>query len=265
MGKDETRELGETPELDPTPELGAAAARTAAFAGKSGDDVVALARGHVGEAYIFGARAPMANPAWRGPWDCAEFVSWCVFQATGILYGTKPRNDPMLADAFTGFWAEQAAAGGHTIAVDDAAGIVGAVVLRKPAGSQIGHVVLSDGKGGTVEAHSKADGVIESTLAQRRWDFGILVPGIRYFRSDASIEVVPPAAAVIRLTTPLMRSERIRRIQRRLLKLGFAPGTPDGVYGPQTAHAVQKFQAEQGGLVADGEVGQATLAALGVN
>src|SRR5947209_1440452 len=118
MGKNETRELDETPELDqtpeldPTPELGTSATRippvrivglstTAAFSGKTGDDVVALARRHVGEEYILGARAPMANAAWKGPWDCAEFVSWCVFQATGILYGTKPRNDPMLADAFT--------------------------------------------------------------------------------------------------------------------------------------------------------------------
>ena len=35
----------------------------------------------------------------------------------------------------------------------------------------------------------------------------------------------------------------------------------DGIYGPQTAHAVQQFQNAKG-LVADGEVGPATFKAL---
>lgn len=73
----------------------------------TGDDVLAIARPHIGEVYKLGARAPMANSGWTGPWDCAEFVSWCVYQASGILFGTQPRNDPVRADAFTGFWAEQ--------------------------------------------------------------------------------------------------------------------------------------------------------------
>jgi peptidoglycan hydrolase-like protein with peptidoglycan-binding domain len=51
------------------------------------------------------------------------------------------------------------------------------------------------------------------------------------------------------------------KIQKRLAALGFAPGIADGVYGPQTAAAVELFQASKG-LVADGEVGPVTLAAL---
>ena len=67
-----------------------------------------LGLNHIGEQYVLGARAPMGNANWRGPWDCAEFASWYVFQAPGILFGTQPQNDPVLADAYTGFWGDQA-------------------------------------------------------------------------------------------------------------------------------------------------------------
>jgi hypothetical protein len=261
----ETPEIGDTPELLGNPRSShrlamADAVSIGAFSGKTGDDVIALARQHLGQRYVLGARAPMANAAWAGPWDCAEFVSWCVFQTSGILYGTQPRNDPILADAFTGFWADQAENGGHLIAVEEAAAIPGAAVLRKPRSGQIGHIVLSDGKGGTLEAHSAALGVIAGSLSQRRWDCGILVPGIRFFRSDQAVQI-QTAGDVIRLTTPLMRGDRVRQIQQRLIQLGFAPGAVDGVYGPQTAHAVRRFQALEK-MLADGEVGPATLAAF---
>lgn len=230
------------------------------FTNVSGDDIVALARRHISEKYVFGARAPMNNEAWRGPWDCAEFVSWCVFQASGVLYGTEPSDDPMLADAFTGFWAQQAIAGGHLISVQEAAGIVGAAVLRKPRQGEIGHIVFSDGKGGTVEAHSTLRGVIADTLSGRRWDAGILVPGIRYLRSDVP-PTVQPAAHVLRLTDPLTRGDAVLALQKRLKALGLAVGKSDGIFGPQTAHAVRLFQASKG-LVPDGEAGPTTLRAL---
>jgi hypothetical protein len=155
------------------------------FSGATGDEVLAVARQHLGEACVFGARVPMGNAGWAGPWDCAEFVSWCVYRASGILFGTEPRSDPMLADAYTGYWFEQAQAGGNLVNWRDAAGIAGAAVLRRPMSGQPGQIVLSDGLGGTVEAHSSLSGVIAGRMSERRWDCGILVPGIRYLRSDA--------------------------------------------------------------------------------
>ena len=44
----------------------------------SGDRIVEVARQHLGEQYIFGARAPMNNPNWIGPWDYAEFFVVCL-------------------------------------------------------------------------------------------------------------------------------------------------------------------------------------------
>ena len=71
-------------------------------------DVYELAIRHEREPYVLGARAPLTNAKWKGPWDCAEFASWCLYQATGVLFGVMPRHNAVSADAFTGFWADQA-------------------------------------------------------------------------------------------------------------------------------------------------------------
>ncbi|MCX7176352.1 MAG: peptidoglycan-binding domain-containing protein [Proteobacteria bacterium] len=227
----------------------------------TGDAIVALASRHIGEAYVLGARAPMANVDWKGPWDCAEFASWCVYQATGLLFGVEPRHDPMRADAYTGYWATQAREAGAMVDVDKAAGIAGALLLREPQSGRVGHIVISNGKGGTVEAHSSNDGVIAGIVDGRRWDCGILVPGVRYFASAAPVAVKPPPAGMLRLTDPMLRGEEIGRLQDCLAALGFNPGTQDGVYGPQTEAAVAAFQAANG-LVVDGEYGAGTRKAL---
>lgn len=229
----------------------------------TGEDILALAKKHVGEKYILGARAPMANAKWKGPWDCAEFTSWCLFQATGILFGTEPTDDPVRADAFTGFWARQATLANAKVPVEDAAAIVGAFVLRQPVPGRIGHIVISDGAGGTIEAHSSATGVIKSSLNGRRWDTGVLPPGVTYFRGPDPVIVAPAPVGILRVTDPLTKGKAVEKVQQALAKKGFAPGRADGVYGPQTASAVIAFQAANG-LVADGEVGPTTRKALGL-
>jgi hypothetical protein len=44
------------------------------------------ARQHIHEDYVLGVVAPKNNPNWRGPWDCAEFTSWLVYQEARVLY-----------------------------------------------------------------------------------------------------------------------------------------------------------------------------------
>jgi hypothetical protein len=56
-------------------------------------------------------------------------------------------------------------------------------------------------------------------------------------------------------------SERVRDLQRRLLRLGYRPGTRDGRYGPRTQAAVVAFQRKHG-LEQDGSAGSETLALL---
>jgi hypothetical protein len=230
----------------------------------TGSEIVRIARRHLGERYVFGAPVPKNNPQWAGPWDCAEFASWLVFQTLGQLYGCADNScDPAMADAYTGHWARDAGAIGRRITVDEAANTPGAAVLRAPTAGVIGHIVISDGKGGTVEAHSTRRGVLEDRLSGRRWDYGVVVPGIQYTAGKNGLPVEPPRQVIYRLTTPPMTGSVVKQIQRSLNDLGYNPGGIDGVFGPMTRAAVTGFQIVKG-LVADGEVGARTARALNV-
>ena len=220
-----------------------------------------LARAHVGEQYVLGAKVPKGNPEWRGPWDCAEFASWCVYQETGKLFGCRPTSQgPDVADAYSGFWMDDAKKIGTLISVAEAAATRGAFLLRAPEGGAVGHVVICAGEGKTVEAHSTKRGVIEGTTEGRRWNTGVLIPGITVKVTDAP-EVPKRPSLVLRVKTPLMTGELVKDVQRRLKELGFHAGPVDGVYGPQTAAAVQAFQLDRK-LLVDGEVGAGTAKAL---
>jgi hypothetical protein len=228
----------------------------------TGEQLVRFGRKHVGERYILGARAPKDNPRGTGPWDCAEFASWLVFQTAELLYGCDDDSgDPAAADAYTGFWERDALSLGQQLSIAEAAATPGAAVLRVHRAGAIGHVVISDGAGGTVEAHSTRRGVIESTLSERRRDMGIPVPGISYTRGEPVR--LESAGIVFRLTDPRMTGATVKAIQRGLRQAGFNPGPIDGELGPQTQAAVLGFQATRG-LVQDGEVGPKTAKALGI-
>lgn len=59
------------------------------------------------------------------------------------------------------------------------------------------------------------------------------------------------------------RGEEVRRVQERLIRWGYLKGNADGIYGSATYSAVLLFQ-KRNGLKADGMVGPATMAALGL-
>ncbi|MGH7807282.1 MAG: peptidoglycan-binding protein [Thermodesulfobacteriota bacterium] len=226
------------------------------------DLILDLASKHLGEQYVLGARAPMTDSNWKGPWDCAEFVSWCIYQTSGILYGTEPQNDPVRADAFTGFWTQQARRDNAIISIEDAAKIPAACLLRAPGSQRTGHIVFSDGKGGTIEAHSSKTGVIRNTVSGRRWDFGVLVPGVNYLMNEKPVEIVQPKI-ILRVTSPFMKGPLVQKVQEILADKGYHPGDIDGIYGPQTESAVLEFQNDNG-LVPDGEVGKTTFESMGI-
>ncbi len=56
----------------------------------------------------------------------------------------------------------------------------------------------------------------------------------------------------------------VAQVQTRLKNWGYYFGIVDGVYGSKTEEAVRYFQ-RKNGLTADGQVGNATLAALGIS
>ena len=230
----------------------------------TGDDILWLARAHLREDYVLGSLAPKNNPNWHGPWDCAEFASWLTFQVASVLYGCEDDSgNPATANAYTGYWSRDADTKGRKISIDQAASTPGAAILRVPQAGATGHIVISDGKGRTIEAHSSKKGVIEYSLANRRWDFGILVPGIEYVEGLPHVDVTSPEYVIYRLMDPYMSDPTVEEIQRALMREGFDPGDIDSQFGPHTQAAVVAFQLSKR-FVADGEVGPITARALGV-
>lgn len=212
------------------------------------DQIIAAARSRIGQRYVLGARAVYSQSSYAGPWDCAELVTWACYQATGILYGVTPSGD-----AYSGAWAAEPR---ERISAQVAAATPGAVLIRRPgAAGQIGHVAISLGRGATVEAHSTRHGVIESTAIGRRWDSGLLLPGLAY-QLQGPMLLYPPQVYRIGTSGP-----KVEALQARLTALGYQPGPVDGVYGQRTAEAVRDYQL-RAGLVPDGEAGPVTLAAL---
>jgi hypothetical protein len=230
---------------------------------KTGQMIVDRARQDLGKRYVFGAFVPKDYLNFPGPFDCAEGDSYWLYQVSKILFGTSNHTNPKTADAWTGFWAidSQNPERGKRIPVADAAAIPGAAVLRIGTTQLTGHIVISDGSGGTVEAHSTERGVITSTLSGRRWSTGILVNGIEYTRNPQVIVEVPKF--VYRLTSPYVYGKGVEAIQKALIRHDFNPGKVDGFYGSQTFNAVLQFQ-ESNGLIRDGEVGPQTWSKLGL-
>jgi len=232
----------------------------------TGADILAEAKGRLGDAYVFGALTPVGAPDPR-VFDCSKLASWAVYQAARLIYGAdNDAGNPREVYGGTIYWNRDARSKGVIVSLEEAAASPGAAVLRLASDSLCGHIVFSDGLGGTVEAHSTAAGVIASTLHGRRWDLGILVPGVQYSRMQPNIPVTPPTGPIYRLTDPRMRGPLVQRLQEALNQWRGPQGSlaADGVYGAETELAVAAFQGSQGSLVADGEAGPATLKALGI-
>ena len=77
------------------------------------------------------------------------------------------------------------------------------------------------------------------------------------------LAIMPMARAAVTVG-PGDTGENVKKIQRRLIQYDYMDGTADGVYGEKTRQAVIKFQKKYG-LTADGVVGPATAAKLGVS
>ena len=145
-----------------------------------GQDIVDRGLTQLKKPYIYGILVDKTDPD-PDAFDCAEFASWCLYQVTKILYGTDQHSNPVTADAYTGYWLRDAEKLGKIIRVDQAKTIPGAFILRYGVPGLGGHIVISDGKSGTVEAHSHVDGVIRGKVtSDRRFTHGILVPGVEY-------------------------------------------------------------------------------------
>lgn len=231
---------------------------------KSGSELLKIAETHLGEKYQF-THVPKNNPNWRGPWDCAELASWCVYQLVGKLYGCLDNSlNPDHADAYSGAWARECI-NGSLLITDQAEALTtpGIILIRKPPfGKSLGHIAISNGCGGTVEAAGVNLGVRKGKVSGRPWDFYAKIPELSYQASSAPPKVARPPF-ILRLTEPATTGLLVKKIQQALKRAGYTPGPIDGVLGLQTISAVCVFQADHK-LVADGMIGPLTAKKLGV-
>ncbi len=79
--------------------------------------------------------------------------------------------------------------------------------------------------------------------------------------ADSALAETVLEAAVLRQGS---RGGEVKEVQRRLKQWGYYSGAVDGIFGSGTRKAVISFQ-KKNGLTADGIVGKATYAALGMN
>jgi putative peptidoglycan binding protein len=218
---------------------------------KTTTDLIELAKTLIGRPYVLGAIVPADNPNYSGPFDCAEFVKWLNYQIFGIIYGcdSDSLTHAHTADGYTGYFERDAKALGRIISVQEAITIPGAMILRFPAPGAVGHIVLSQGTGKTVEANCTKYGCIESVTNNRRFDIGVLLPGVQYNMSYHPVISSAPEI-VYRYKTPNMINPFVGEIQKAL---GFSQDDQDNIFGNKTLKAVIAFQTKEG-LIIDGEV-----------
>lgn len=238
-----------------------------------GEDIIKVATSRLGQRYVLGAHVPKDNPNWRGPWDCAEFASWCAWQAYRVAFGMRPLRADR-GDAYSGFWYDDASEPGVAIRWQNALNIPGALLVRRPRPGTIGHVAISLGDGRqTIEARGAKLGVgIFDAAALRPWDIGVLLPGVDYsaegvesMTGPADFEPAPVKvpAGFFALQSPHLKGPEVLLIQRALVAKGIDPGPLDGDFGPMTEAAVVSLQAAEG-LEVDGIVGPSTAGELGL-
>lgn len=231
----------------------------------TGKDLLKLAETRIGEKYV-NVLVPKDNKNWHGPWDCAEFASWAVYQIVGKLYGcTDNSGNPATTEAYSGAWVRDAKDGTLKATDNSAANnTAGVILVRKPPmPGRMGHVAISDGVGGTVEAAGTGLGVRRGKVGGRLWHHYAMIPELHYSSTDAAV-APKPLPTMLTLEEPLTTGPLVKKVQRALKAAGFDPGTIDGEYGPHTVAAVFAFQ-KVNRLVADGTVGPRTAAKLRVD
>ena len=239
-------------------------AEAQAISHRLGATILDIAKRHLGQPYEFTPTPNYDDPHWKGPFDCAEYVSYCAYRAYEIPYGVVP--DPANRfNSYSGYWQRDAEKQGIKISWRDALHIPGALLLRYPPGNEpppYGHVAISLGNGGdTYEARGKQFGVMKHTAIGRSWNTGVLIPGVLY---DLPEGLGSELLLFKVLDPPAGYSPIVEEIQKRLVGLGLlAEPQVNGLYDVVTAKAVSAFQ-DRKGVVSDGEVGPETGGLLGL-
>ena len=130
--------------------------------------------------------------------------------------------------------------------------------------THIGYVVDDDLH--VIEAMGRAYGVVKRTLNASGSNYWNAFGRPSYFASEINEQTsIPESYNVDRLlkyTSPYMRGDDVKWLQKALNYAGYSCGSADGVFGKNTKDAVKKYQKAKK-LTVDGEVGEKTVVSLG--
>jgi hypothetical protein len=230
----------------------------------TGQQLYDLAITRKGEKYV-NVLVPKDNPNWHGPWDCAEFASWVVYQCTGKLYGcTNNNGKAATTEAYSVAWVRDAENGILSIVSQADANVIPGVILlrRPPMPGHMGHVAISSGKGKTIEAAGVNLGVREGKIEGRQWHYCVKVPEVAYSASGPAV-IPKPMPFLLSLSQPPISGPIVKKIKQALKEAGVDPGEVNDIYDDHATVAVYAFQ-KMNKLVADGVVGPATAKKLKV-
>ena len=90
---------------------------------------------------------------------------------------------------------------------------------------------------------------------------------VSFLPSTVPIASVPNSTdkkQLLRLVAPNMKGDNVKKVQEALVRKGITVEEVDGIFGPDTKTAVEKFQRDNGLRPIDGIVGPATLGKLGI-
>lgn len=82
--------------------------------------------------------------------------------------------------------------------------------------------------------------------------------------SSSSSSTARSNTTVTKKTSKYYRSSTVKKVQKKLNKLGYKCGKADGVFGKKTKNAIKKFQKEEG-LSVNGNINKTLLRKLKIN
>jgi len=107
-------------------------------------------------------------------------------------------------------------------------------------------------------------GLTRRRLAEQALFFSKFWQPFLTYEGDGTTSGQAATPRTLKLTSPMLQGEDVRRVQEALLKAGLGVGDgADGIFGNVTDAAVKQFQKSKG-LTEDGIVGDQTLQALGL-
>ncbi len=88
--------------------------------------------------------------------------------------------------------------------------------------------------------------------------------GVCPYSSSAKTSTSATTSSSYKKVSKYYQSSTVKKVQKKLNKLGYKCGTADGIYGTKTKNAIKDFQRDEG-MTVNGEIKKALIKKLKIN